>query len=104
LAEIGVSLGEDSEEYRTAQNELYELQNKMNDTIITIDKLRDESREVLYFKPIEEYIAKVNKLRDSLDELVGMFSEDMYFTDDGEYTQFGLATAEAAMSGYTRSL
>ena len=104
LANIKKALGEDSEEYRTSQNALYDLQNSMNDVIIEMDKLRDESREVLYFKPIEEYIDRLNKLRDNLSELTDMFSEDQYFTIDGEYTQFGLAAAESAMSGYTRSL
>ena len=47
--------------------------------------------EDVYFKPIDTAIQNTEKLRKSLESLEGLITSDMMYTEDGSFTQLGIA-------------
>ena len=84
-------LVKDSEEWMEAKNQIYDAKMAISDLEISIDKLYDKMLQDVYFKPIEKAIENLDKLRKSYESLEGLISQDMMYTEDGTFTDLGLA-------------
>ena len=104
MALVKNTIGEDTLEYKNLETNLVSLKTALMDCTIEIDQLKDEMRETIYFKPIEEAIERLDVFRNNLNSINGLINDTAKITKDGEYTQLGKLSLTLDAASYTKTL
>lgn len=80
-----------SEEWKEADQHIRELEADTIGLRTEVDELKDSMVEDVYFKPIDNAINQLSNLRKSLEDFEGLISQDMMYTEDGTFTELGIA-------------
>lgn len=71
------------------QSQINDLNSEAVECEINIEKLYDSMLEDVYFKPLDKAIKQLNELRNTLQSIEGLISDEMMFTEEGAFTELG---------------
>ena len=83
------NIKEGTQEWYEMKNEINNVGTEITNTDTSIDELKDTMRDDVFYRGFERALKASEALRNSIDAISGVISEDMMFDDDGNITKYG---------------